>query len=780
MKKSLIIAVPLAAGTVLPAFELGKPCTIYYEGKNAASADELSLYLGKIYNQQFPVSHVKRSKDGKGIFIAAKKPSKLVESEVKGDRLDIYGNNVQFAVADFLERECGVRFLWPGELGTVIPKGKVKTLPDGYYGYQPQFSRRLSQSFHYPTRYMSIKDRQDLSDWQRNNKIGQELKGGFGHAFARLVPREKYGKNHPEYFSLVSPANWVGGGKPDKPKRTNIDGNVWQLCTSNDEVRQIIAEQLAANPTTDIQSISPNDGGGFCECDKCKAQDYPLQEQFPLTNRMYDFLADIAKRVKKLNPKTKIGLFSYSYFAGVPSRKVQLPDNCYLSLCYIQVEQLTPAMQKELDDKIIGLGKLGAKIVGREYWGTHYYQDMPIDHSRLIAHNINLLSKYGAAGIYGEPSNNFAIRPSDNYLLAKLSWNPALKRDDILNDFCKSAFGDAADLMFEYFDSGEKEFWNKWTAPENWKREMIQYAPSMYANRLKVLSMIFDKKWADGRIAKLRKAKAKAKLPEEKARIDFVISGVNIALSKSELNEQWSLAAAAGIQLPLMQPDTEKIRMEKRNLLKIVSHILNKNYRHELLLGSNAYGNNVSGISFLREYAVTVRPWKTICEMAKLDLASDRYNYLVNGSFEFRKWEWDIKGDKDLQYAFAGERNHDEKTNFIAQCHLNQGVSLKLDIPAGSSVTLTNTRQIETDENAKLRGSMYISGNAEVKADFNGKAVKTVVANAGMEEEWQELRFTPLAVKPGKYTFRVTLTNNTSGTETVYIDNAAVLLQPAK
>ena len=40
-----------------------------------------------------------------------------------------------------------------------------------------------------------------------------------------------------------------------------------------------------------------------------------------------------------------------------------------------------PAMQKELDDKIIGLGKLGAKIVGREYWGTHYYQDMPIDHS---------------------------------------------------------------------------------------------------------------------------------------------------------------------------------------------------------------------------------------------------------------------------------------------------------------------------------------------------------------------------------------------------------------
>lgn len=777
MKKSLVFAVLFTAG-ILSAFELGKPCTIYYEGRNAAAANELSKFMTRIYNQKFPVNHIKRNKDGKGIFIAAKKPSKLVEAEVKGDRLDIYGNNVQFAVADFLERECGVRFLWPGELGTVIPKGKVKTLADGYYGYQPQFSRRLSHSFHYPARYMNIKDRNDLNTWQTHNKIGLELKGGFGHAFARLVPQEKYAKDHPEYFSLVSPANWVGGSKPDKPTRKTTPG-CWQLCTSNDEVRQIIAEKLASNPTTDIQSISPNDGGGFCECDKCKTQDYPLQEQFPLTNRMYDFLADVANRVKKLNPKTKIGLFSYSYFAGVPSRKVQLPDNCYLSLCYIQVEQLTPAMQKELDDKIIGLGKLGAKIVGREYWGTHYYQNMPIDHSRLIAHNINLLSKYGAAGIYGEPCNNFAIRPSDNYILAKLSWNPALKRDDILKDFCKSAFGEAADLMFEYFDSGEKEFWKQWTRPENWTRDIMKHFPSMYANRLKVLSMIFNKKWADQRIAMLRKAKAKAKLPEEKARIDFIISGVNIALSKSELNEQWSLAVNAGIQLPLMQPSSGKVRMEKNNLLKIVNGILHKNYRHELIMGSNNNGNCVPGIGFLREYSVTVRPWKTVCEMAKLDLASDRYNFLVNGSFEFRQWEWDIKGTNGFKSDVTGERNCDEKTNFIAQCHLNQGLSLKLEIPANGSVTITNTRPVESDIPANLRASMFVRGNAEVKADFNDKAIETRHVNAGLEEDsWQELRFTPLAVKPGKYTFRAKFINNTNEVQTIFIDNIQVMIKP--
>ena len=777
MMKKLLILLAAFSSFFLAAFELGNPCTIYYGGRNLAAAQDLSKFLTRIYGKEFPVKTIKRAKDDKGIFVGAKKAEKLVEYSIKGDRLDIFGNNVHFAVSEFLERECGVRFLWPGELGTVIPQGKVKTLADGDYAYQPQFAIRLSQSFHYPNRFLSTQDRLDRAEWLIHNKIGQELRGGFGHAFSHIMPQEKYAKDHPEYFSLVSPANWVGGNKPAKPTRKTTPG-CWQLCTSNDEVRQIIAEKLAANPTTNIQSISPNDGGGFCECDKCKAQDYPLQDKFPLTNRMYDFLADVATRVKKLNPKTKIGLFSYSYFAGVPSRKVQLPDNCYLSLCYIQVTQYTPEMQKELDDKIIGLGKLGAKIVGREYWGTHYYQGMPIDHSRLIAHNINLLSKYGAAGIYGEPEKNFSVRPSDLYILAKLSWDPSLKRDDLLKDFCKSAFGNAADLMYEYFDSGETEFWSKWTRPENWQRPMMKHAPSMYANRLKVLSGIFDKKWADGRRAKLKAARKKAKLPVEKARIDYIMSGIDVVLSKSLLNDQWSKVTAAGVPCPLIQPDTENIRMEKHNLQKIVNEALKIDDAHLRALGRNIGGNRVAGVSFVRSDAINLRPWRSLTQMAKLDLASDRFNYLVNGAFEYRMWEWEIKGDNGYQAGITGERNCDEKINFIAQCHLNQGLSLKLEIPAKSSVTLTNTRPIENDSPAALRASMFVRGDVEVKTNFNGTPVKTFHVNAGLEEDqWKELRFAPLAVKPGKYTFQTQFTNPGSAPVTVFIDNIQVMVK---
>ena len=174
--------------------------------------------------------------------------------------------------------------------------------------------------------------------------------------------------------------------------------------------------------------------------------------------------------------------------------------------------------------------------------------------------------------------------------------------------------------------------------------------------------------------------------------------------------------------------------------------------------------------------------------MAKLDLASDRFNYLVNGSFESRQWEWDIKGDKDLKYSFSGERNCDSATNFIAQCHLNQGLSLKLDIPAKSAVTITSCRPIETDTAAALNASMFVFGKDNlfgskqitVAADFNGVKTQTRHLNAGLNEDWQEFRFSPLAVKPGKYIFKATLTNNTDSVQTLFMDNLQVMIKPGK
>ena len=168
---------------------------------------------------------------------------------------------------------------------------------------------------------LTLQERYDLDRWQDHHKVGRSINSrgsGFQHAFGALMPREKYGKEHPEYYSLVTPERWIGMPKPDVPTRRNdptVSGP-WQVCTSNKDVRAIIAKNIAATKDGRIRSISPNDGYGFCECDQCKAQDGKDSARtgkaghLRVTNRMYDFAEDIAKQVYKLNPKANVGMFA--------------------------------------------------------------------------------------------------------------------------------------------------------------------------------------------------------------------------------------------------------------------------------------------------------------------------------------------------------------------------------------------------------------------------------------------------------------------------------------
>ena len=152
------------------------------------------------------------------------------------------------------------------------------------------------------------------------------------------------------------------------------------------------------------------------------------------------FAEDIARQVKKLNPKTKVGMFAYSFYDGVPDQKVKFPGNMYLSYCYLVYAAKDLEAEKVINDKLLALSATGAKVVGREYWGTHYTMNYPLNHSRKIDRNLKTLYKGKAAGIYGEPGSSFGSRGSDHYILSKLAWDPTLKREDILKDFCSIEF----------------------------------------------------------------------------------------------------------------------------------------------------------------------------------------------------------------------------------------------------------------------------------------------------------------------------------------------------
>jgi len=104
-------------------------------------------------------------------------------------------------------------------------------------------------------------------------------------------------------------------------------GHDAQLCTSNPEVVAELAESLTAaieaDPTIEIISFSPNDGGGFCECEKCKALDGPPRDSdnsagritpWLYSNRLAVLNNEVARRVAKRFPHVKIRVGAYGYY----------------------------------------------------------------------------------------------------------------------------------------------------------------------------------------------------------------------------------------------------------------------------------------------------------------------------------------------------------------------------------------------------------------------------------------------------------------------------------
>ena len=115
---------------------------------------------------------------------------------------------------------------------------------------KPRFIIR-SVSLGYP-RYHLDAFKEDARQWSRRNRLGWVPSAFFGHSwyYAFDLKNNKSFEQHPEWFALVN-------GKRRPP----------QLCTTNPQVLDRMVEYVLSSKY-DICSISPSDGGGFCQCDE--------------------------------------------------------------------------------------------------------------------------------------------------------------------------------------------------------------------------------------------------------------------------------------------------------------------------------------------------------------------------------------------------------------------------------------------------------------------------------------------------------------------------------
>lgn len=374
--------------------------------------------------------------------------------QTKNGNLALVGKDsdgTEFAVNFFLQKYCGIRWFFPGELGTIIPKKKTLAIPELSEIQNPDFVLREVGG-------------KNFKKWREHNLLGNAFPYYGGHSFYKHVPPEKYWKTHPEYYAMINGKR----KKPeylDNPKLRKWGG--WQLCTSNPEVVEKVAESVCKifekRPALKAVGICPNDGGGFCECEACKALD---REEGSITDRIYTFANAVAEKVAKKYPDKYVLMFAYSSYIKPPLKLKKLHPNIIVWYAYATCMRSCPENDIKLEE-LATWGKLAKHIWIYEYyivegWKQHFPPYM-ID---ILSWQIPYLHKNNVDGYITQSGQDWGMNGPHYYLAAQLLWDSSRNPKKIMDEYYSLLFEKAAPAMKKYFKAMEHAWNNNIKLPQ--------------------------------------------------------------------------------------------------------------------------------------------------------------------------------------------------------------------------------------------------------------------------------------------------------------------------
>lgn len=413
-----------------------------------------------------------------------------MHAEVRGHVLALLGTDTKtmsdywgtlYATVRFLE-QIGVRYLWPGELGKVVPHSPTLTVADFKSRITPQLIQRHVRTSGYNPRVQigldrlhltrkefdealrdSVKTTADTCDWFQWQGLGGTMNITGGHAFGELWA--KYGKDHPEWFAL-------------QPDGSRGDGS--RLCTSNQdliaEIARLKVEELDKNPQLLGVSICPNDGSRgatFCTDPNCEALDVPTDrkvklwdfsgkqaryfDHVPLTDRMVWFWDAIAEQVVKVHPDKFLTVDAYSAYASPPIER-KLHPNLVVRFAALDYHSETEREQALHDWD--GWAKAARHIYYRSnFMLAGRRNGLPLVYVHRFAEDFR---HFVATGMMGTDLDscmaNWATQGLNYYVVSRLHFDPQQNVDALIDDYCRVGFGPAALTMRRYFDELESVY----------------------------------------------------------------------------------------------------------------------------------------------------------------------------------------------------------------------------------------------------------------------------------------------------------------------------------
>ncbi len=363
----------------------------------------------------------------------------------RGRRITITGGSPRgtlYGAYAFLERALGVRWFMPTVLGEEIQPATSIPVPDLTLVRNPAFQSVGGFSW---------AGSPGAAEWElrMRAKVGPEV--SFGHNWFNIhrYSKETFDKNK-EMFALV-------GGKR---------GFSSQLCTSNPEVIRVSVEaarrHFDANPESPLFSISPNDGNGWCECDRCRNIDrhYGVTDG-SLSDRFVHYANEVLAQLGKTHPGRQVGIYAYVDHSSPPRRA--RPHEDYVTalthmpweFCHVHAidDPTCPANQRYFR-YLTGWRALTRHTGVYEYYGHFFaFTPWPIVHS--MRRDIPLYKELGIERFISETQQNWANQGLNFYVAAKLVDDPKTDVDALLTEYFARFYGKAAGPMRRYFDLWE-------------------------------------------------------------------------------------------------------------------------------------------------------------------------------------------------------------------------------------------------------------------------------------------------------------------------------------
>ena len=438
-------------------------------------------------------------------------------------------------VYTFLEDYLDVRWLLPGPLGEDVPPRKSVLVPAVDKTEQPFFRNR---------RVPGMQNSQPaVEEWSARQKLGFSMKLEHGHNWQHVVPPALHGQ-HPDWFAERN------------GKHPPVVGDRYKLETTNPELIQHYAqaamEAFRKTPKLTVFSLSPTDSDDWSTSPASKAlYDRDPRGKLSVTPLVLKFYNDVAKIVGREFPDRKLAGYIYASYlypprAGVP----KLATNLFLvvapSISYGY--QLYREGVKEDWERIIKAWSGQTSQIGYYdlfNWLKGSTGAITPPAPEILNFAFPRLRQYGIKGVYVYGTAEWSQAAVNNYVLAKMTWNPALDANAVCDEFYRRAYGPAAGErmgeIYRLIDGAVKVFYNQdltanYTATPRYQRDVLA------ANYAKVEALFLEARQAD-----------QTSNPAQRARLEFF--GDNLVIM------QWLLRAQGFLPetktSPLYRTDAE-------------------------------------------------------------------------------------------------------------------------------------------------------------------------------------------------------------------------------